>query len=317
MPLSNNHKSGFVLVSILWVTVMLSLVVLGFGRRAALDRRAAAYSLDQTQAMMMARGAVDRGIVELQNHATVRRILPEEYHENLRMGASWVQSMNLFLEGYFEQREMFQHDEVIYVIIDEERYIDINNAPDEILEAIPSLSRSAIRRIRARLAREGHSNEERTPFNAIEELQYIRGVSEDDWFGTERTPGLRNILTVWSDDGRINVNTAPREVLACIPDLSSGDIEAILHYRAGSDGDLYTRTDRSFANMNDLSEKTGITGDSLRALEKYCKTTSSYFRIRGVATRRNGRIRAVCEAVVSMRQGMSNILEWQEKTLGS
>ena len=314
------YNSGFVLVSILWVTAMLSLLVLGFGRRAALERDAAAYALDHAQAMMMARGAVDRGIVELHNQAALRQVLPEEYHENVHLGASWATSMNLYLQGYFEQAEMFRRDDVSYAITDEDRYININTAPRELIEAIPSLTRGAIRRIMARLARDGDSEEERTPFNTIEELRYIRGVSEDDWFGTSRQPGLRNLLTVWSDDGRINVNTAPREVLECIPGLHSADVDDILNYRAGSDGILNTQDDRGFTSLEHLFAAIEIEekSDVREALRKYCKTTSSYFRITGVATRRNGRIRAVCTALVSLTEGApSRILDWQEKTLGS
>jgi hypothetical protein len=106
-------------------------------------------------------------------------------------------------------------------------------------------------------------------------------------------------------------------VLRCIPGLTSGDISLILNYRANDDGELYSKDDRGFTSMEDLSNKTGIVGTSREALDKFCKCTSTYFRITGVATRRNDRIRAVCSAVVSLARGPSVILDWQEKTLGS
>ena len=317
MLMRKRRRDGFALICVLWVTAMLTLLVIGFGRRAALERRAAWYALDHTQAMMMARGAVERGIVELSNRAVLLLMLPEEHRGGTHVGEMWAQSLNLYEQDYFEQRELFIGDEVSYVITDEERYININKAAREVLEEIPSLKRPAIRRIIARRSSEEHSEEEKTPFNAIEEVRYLRGVSEDDWFGTKKAPGLRNLLTVWPDDGRINVNTAPPEVLECIPHLSSSDITLILNYRAGEDGLLYSRDDLGFTNMEDLSNKTGIVGTSRESLDKYCKCTSSYFRITGIATRRSGRIRAVCSAVVSLARGPSVILEWQEKTLGS
>ena len=314
------HKrphNGFALVCVLWVTAMLTVLVIGFGRRAALERRAASNALDHSQAMLMARGAVDRGIVELQNRAALLLLLPEEHRGGTHVGEHWAQSVNLYLEGYFEQAELFIHDEVAYVIVDEDRFININKAPREILEAIPSISRSALRRIMARRIPEEHSEEEKTPFNVIEEIRYIKGVSEDDWFGNDDDPGLRNILTVWGNDGRININTAPEDVLRCIPGLKSGDISLILNYRANDDGELYSKDDRGFASMEDLSNKTGIVGVSREALDRFCKCTSTYFRITGVATRDNGKIRAVCAVVVSLARGPSIILDWQEKTLGS
>src|SRR5690606_17628980 len=52
-------ERGFVLVIVLWVLAILTVISVGFGRRSVLDRRAAAFTLDKTQAMMLARGAVE------------------------------------------------------------------------------------------------------------------------------------------------------------------------------------------------------------------------------------------------------------------
>ena len=62
---------GFVLVTVLWVLAILSLITIGFGRRAMLDRKAATYTLDHDRAMYRARGAVERGIAELRNKAII------------------------------------------------------------------------------------------------------------------------------------------------------------------------------------------------------------------------------------------------------
>lgn len=318
MPRADRHRcnqAGFVLVSVLWVTAMLTIITLGFGRRAALDRRAAAYALDQAEAMMMARGAVDRGIVELYNRGLMELLLPPEERGGTHLGESWARTNNLYGEDYFEQTEIYENDIVAYVIHDEERYVNINTAPQALLEEIDSLSRSAVRRIVAR--RDTLREEQRMPFNAMEEIRYIRGISEDDWFGTRRATGLKDLLTVWGD-GKINVNTASREVLESIPGMRAGDINTILNYRAGSDGILDTADDRGFRSMEDLSDKTGVTGATREALDRYCKCSSAIFRITGVATRRQGRVRAVCSAVVSLQGGQLSIIhDWQERTLGS
>ena len=128
MMLRNQKNGGFALITVLWVTAMLTVLVLGFGRRAALERRAAWYALDHEQAMMMARGAVDRGIVELQNRAALLLFLPEEHRGGTHVGEHWAQSNNLYFENYFEQSEIFIDDEVAYVIVDEDRFININNS---------------------------------------------------------------------------------------------------------------------------------------------------------------------------------------------
>lgn len=311
-----SRKGGFVLVSVLWMTAMLTIITLGFGRRAALDHRAARYAVDQVEAMMMARGAVDRGIVELYNRELMRLLLPEDQRGGTHLGESWAHTNNLYTEGYFEHTELHENDVVAYVIIDEDRFISINNAPGDLLENIDGISRTAMRNISAH--RDTLGDEERMPFNSIEEIRYLRGIREDDWFGTRRATGLKDLLTVWGD-GRININTASREVLECIPDIRSRDIAAILNYRAGADGILNTKDDLGFRDWGHLLDE--ISEHDVQGLEKlqeHCKFDSSYFRITGVATRRQGRVRAVCSAVVSVRgSGSSIIHDWQEKTLGS
>ncbi|NLN93507.1 MAG: general secretion pathway protein GspK [Candidatus Hydrogenedens sp.] len=310
------RKTGFVLVSVLWITAMLTVITLGFGRRAALERRAAAYALDQAEAMLMARGAVERGIIELYNQRYMKMLLPEDQRGGDHCGQSWAKKTNLFTEGYFEERENYDNDEVAYLIIDEDRFININGADEKILVEIKSLKRPVIRAINARLNRAGgRSGEEYQPFNSIEEIRYLRGVSEDDWFGSRKGPGLKKLLTVWGSN-QININTASEEVLSCIPGLKKSEISAIVGYRAGGDGILYTDDDQGFEDMSDLLEKTGLSESGSGEWGVYCKFHASHFRITGVATRRQGKVRAICSAVFAAGSYIQ-VLDWQEKTLGS
>lgn len=310
------QKTGFVLVTVLWITAMLTVITLGFGRRAALERRASAYALDQAEAMLMARGAVQRGIIELYNQRYMKMLLPEDQRGGDHCGQSWAHKKDLFSEGYFEAKENYENDEVAYIIIDEDRFINVNEADERILVEIKHLKRPVIRAINARLHRTGgRNNEEYQPFNSVEEIRYLRGVTEDDWFGTRKGPGLNKLLTVWGTD-KINVNTASEEVLSCIPGIKKSDINAILDYRCGGDGVLYTDDDQGFEDMGDLLAKTGLSESGSGEWGEYCKFHASHFRITGVATRRQGKVRAICSAIFAAGSYIQ-VLDWQEKTLGS
>ena len=116
---------------------------------------------------------------------------------------------------------------------------------------------------------------------------------------------------------RAFIGVAGQTVLEALPRARKGDLDAIFSYRAGPDGKHNTPDDQGFRDMDDLSQKTGVQGVTREALDKYCKCDSMYFKITGFATRRKGRIRAVCSAVVAISDGMPLILDWQEKTLGS
>jgi len=310
------RRDGFVLMCVLWVVAMLTVITLGFGQRAALDRRAAAYSLDYTVAMAAARGAVERGIVELMNRGVKMRMLPTNLRGGTHMGEAWANPMNIYKEGYLTADESLSKDEASYIITDEERFININTASKELLENIKSMDRALERQIWTRRTKEEHEGDGIIPFSAIEELRYMRGMDDDAWFGTPKQPGLKDLLTVWGN-GMVNVNTASRDVLKCIPGVNETDIDTILKYRAGPDGEVNTTDDRGFITLDDMTAKTGVRGDTRDALNTYCTCDSAFFKITGLATRRAGRVRAVCSAVVIFGENGLQTVDWQEKALGS
>lgn len=316
MRRQTGDNRGFVLVCVLWVVALLTVLILGFAHRASLERRASAYALDHAQAMAAARGAVERGALEVANRGLMIRLLPPELRGGTHLGESWANPKNLYEEGHFKDTEGMEDDQISYIITDEDRFININAAPKEILEELKALNRSLVRRIMARREKEEHPGEGVSHFQALEELRYLRGVDDDAWFGTKRQPGLKDLLTVWGD-ARVNINTAPRAVLEAIPGTRTGDLDALFQYRAGNDGKLNTKDDRGFRDMEDLTVKTGIQGATREAFDRFCKCESSFFKITGLATRRKGRIRAVCSAIMGWSENGPVIIEWQEKTLGS
>jgi type II secretory pathway component PulK len=127
---------------------------------------------------------------------------------------------------------------------------------------------------------------------------------------------LQDILTCWGD-GKINVNTASADVLKCIPDLKGGAVDAIVGYRAGPDGELGTDDDKDFADMRQIGEVLGIAGESLIPIQQYCKVDSYYYTIKGIATRRQGKVAATCVATILMEEGNTYVIKWREEFLDS
>ena len=307
-------KRGFVLVCVLWVLAILTVVTLGFGRRSMLDRRAASYSLDHTQAMMMARGAVNRGIAQLRYKLILDAVLNTNGVTLVYLGQPWAQPIDMLGEkGLFTLGEEFQDDEVSCRIVDVEGFISLNSAPEKLLDGVKSLSRTAIRKIMARRAGQEEGTEGPCYFQTIEEVRYLGGVDEDDWFGSKRKSPLYKVLTTWGD-GKVNVNTAPEEVLNCLPELGKASVKGLLRYRNGPDGEPNTADDRGLDPNSSLAAQTGMNDHDLTAMRTYCKFTSNCFKITGTATRRKGTVRAVCSAVVNAG---GTVLAWREETLGS
>jgi type II secretory pathway component PulK len=311
------NTPGFVLVCVLWVLAILTVVTVGFGQRAMLDRRAAAYSLDAAQARLNARAAAERGIIELRNKAFTDAMKPKELGMT-HLGQPWARPTSLLKDNKYLEAlgDDFKDDDVWFVIEDEESRVNVNLAPDKLLESLEALKRPVMRQISARRKEAIHKDEGLSPFQAIEEIRYLRNVDDDDWFGTKRQTGLKYLLTV-NGDGKINLNTAPEEVLESIPGLGARAVGVVMNHRRGPDGELGTGDDRGFLNLEDLSNQTGISGDAYEAVQANCKFTSDCFRITGLATRRGGTVRSKCSAVAWISGSNANVIEWQEESFGS
>ena len=74
------------------------------------------------------------------------------------------------------------------------------------------------------------------PFTSLAELQLVRGMTESLYFGSEENPGLRDLLTVYSN-GKININTAGPLVLEALvsksvsEDTAQAWAESVVAYR--------------------------------------------------------------------------------------
>lgn len=308
-------KRGYVLVSVIWILAMLSLIVLGLGRRVMLDRRASAYSLDVSEATLLAHSAVQRGILELRNKAVIDAVTPEQMG-GTHLGQQWAQKKSLVKDlKLLDWNEDREQDDVFFIITDEESKINLNNTPKEVLEEVPGLNRGIIRQILKRRTEAVHQDEGIAYFQVEEELRYLRDVKDKDWFGDEKNPGLKDLFTVHGD-GKININTASESVLRCIPKLGTRAIRAILQYRAGPDGMIGTQDDKGFRSIEEVKEKTGISGDALDAIQQYCKFNSFCYRIRGIATLRGGKVRCSAMAIVYIEGNNANVVRWQENNVG-
>ncbi len=317
------RNSGFVLVCVLWVLAILTVLVLGFGRRAYLDARAAGLSLDQAESMAMARGAVKRGMAEIEMRQFVRGILEVWLQNNPAAqldDVDWFSQLNYM--GVYDGREdyaaqfegIFEDEQCLYIIEDEERRFNINTMPLEILEELDGINFRTISAIEERITEEAQS--ERPPFMVLEELLTLRGITERAWLGDGTTPGLRDILTVHGD-GRININTASPEVLGALPDIDSRVIAGIIEFRAGRDGQLNTEDDRQFRSMQHAEEVLDASPAEMARLNQYCKTESEFFTITGLATRRQGRVQAQSKAICHLLEDELVVIEWRETVSGS
>ncbi|MFA5084875.1 MAG: hypothetical protein WC482_00745 [Candidatus Omnitrophota bacterium] len=178
--------------------------------------------------------------------------------------------------------------------MDEERKIDINKIPEKIprivLETIlgtgnEDVAASIINwRSKARIPNGAWDDDyeslthpykcKHADFSVIEELMLVKGMTP------ELFESVKDYLTVYGQDGKININTATRKVmLAC--GLGVNMVNGIMNVRNGQDGIAGTKDD---GLVNDITPeavaKWNIAFDeNEKNALNYFTTKSNYFRI--------------------------------------
>jgi len=156
-----------------------------------------------------------------------------------------------------------------YGLQDEEARVNLNTAPIALLAALPGVGTELAEAIVAQRQQE--------PWGAPEDLVHRGLVSPFMWYGSAAQAGFNTYLTVWGS-GKININTAPPVVLAAVPGLTPGLVEAMVRYRQGDDQQLGTSDDRHFRTVADLATLPGVDPHGLERAEVFLTVTPSAFR---------------------------------------
>ncbi len=193
----------------------------------------------------------------------------------------------------------------VYGVVDEESKVNINTASEQMLAGLTGIDRET--------AKEIVSARKRAIFHSPTDL-VARGIIGDAVFNGSRLfkeqKRLKDLVTVWGD-GRININTASREVLVATPELKTIEVDAILAFRIGKDGIQGTSDDGIFKNANDFDKVTGV---QFEDFQKFFTVTSSNFCIVSTGTAGSGhnaaRGKKVIEAVVERKHNKILVKYW-------
>jgi type II secretory pathway component PulK len=111
---------------------------------------------------------------------------------------------------------------------------------------------------------------------------------------------------------RINVNTAPRSVLATLPGISEGDVQAILDHRP-----LTSTTDppdQIYQTPAWLLTEANFSSQTLQTLEKYITCRPQVYRLQAVGFFENGGPSVRVEAVIDTNGGRPRIIYYRNLT---
>lgn len=272
-----NNRDGIALIMVLWVLTILMVLVLSFTYMTRTETDAAMSFRDGVAGKFLAEAGIQRGIMEL------------FYRQN---------------DPQTEENEVWRRDGTPYrvktdnggclvSITDESGKVDINRAPEVILRGLfrglglededadiivdsildwkdaDDLHRLHGAESDYYMSLPNPYKAKNAGFETLEELIMVRGMTPDILYGNREKRGAIDLLTVNSKTGKINLNTAPREVLLAIPGITSETADEIIISRekqAITNADLQAILGQGFSvarNYVNLSDAVIFTIDAI------------------------------------------------------
>lgn len=233
--------------------------------------------------------------------------------------------------------------QVNWRLIDESAKINVNLAPADLLLEFECLDEAAVASIMDWIDEDDVPNPDgaendyysglesayrckNKPIDNIEELLLVKGISLGIYYGynpaegdnhlsetsefVDDVPhnsvtGLCDLLTVYGE-GRININTAPKQVLDVIPMLSNTAVSEIVSMQKGAS--------RKFSSMDDILKNDNFNDADLLLLAQIAKFNSNHFQLQ-IKVRKKGRP-FWCEytAIIERQEQSTRVLNWQRKS---
>lgn len=112
------------------------------------------------------------------------------------------------------------------------------------------------------------------PVAAIDELLMVKGITPQILFGGQGRPGLADFLTVYGTDGKININTAPEELLRALHPLMTEEVTTTL--------DEYRRSEENVEALENPDWYRNVPGwpGDIELPVKVISTKSYFFQLR-------------------------------------
>jgi general secretion pathway protein K len=347
MKLSNSQRrsrsqsvidsKGSILIVALWALSLLSVFAVILGSQVRYEMTLVKRLDEKTQFRYIAEAGVRLAIAELETEAE------NAYHGMVDMWSNNPQSFkdaNLG-EGTFAICYDYVYDrskgsELKYGLVDEERKININKMDRAVLKrlfmSVLNMDEEQAQDIAASIVDWRDGDEElsvpigsaessyyrglpypyeakNAGFEVVDELFLVRGIDHDTF------EKMKDYITVYGS-GKVNVNTAPKEVLMAVG-LEERIANDIISFRMGKDKMIGTVDDGIFDLTSNivpkLSQSVSLSPSDIAEIsavaDQYIAVNSSAFKIRSVAKSKNKKSSFTTTAVVDKK---GKILYWQE-----
>ena len=302
------NKQGFALILTLWVLAILSVLLLTFLQLVATNTKASSYLSKDVQASALARGGLKRVALELLPQGKLGKGEELAAIKGERLGTWLVDPADWSVKQLQDKKkEIGALDEyVLCEITAEDAKLPAAKVTRDMYAKLPHLSpvlaEAIITAVKAgadgsEAPRQGKETEAAGPgLKAIEQLLLVAGVQGKVYDGTQEEPGLKDLLTLYSD-GKIYINGARKEVLRAIPGVDE-QLATELSARIGKAG--------AFERVEEVKNVLGVTPAIYKSLANWIKVTPAFYRIRATAFS-NG-IRRSVEGVMTLEKENVNVV---------
>lgn len=325
---------GSILIVVIWAIGLLGFLAASLASRGVWALELSTRMHQQLETSYIAAGAIERALDMLESDTTPQWDGFSDLWATRRDGfADQVLGAGGFSIVYPHPTPEGKDGE-IFGLIDEERFLNLNTAPEAVLNSLlrrtgglnedeAMMAAEAIEDWRDKdqeprphgaesfyyLGLEDAYESKDGPFENVEELRLVRGMTPDVY---ERVAPL---VTVFGS-GQVNINTADEPVLKALG-LSPKGIKGLELYRAGNDNTPGTADDRVLESASAMTSQLGsfLPNDDLNLLVRLAQqhvigTTSEEFRVMITArtdrSEREGHVRCVIT-----RKGQ--IKAWEER----
>ncbi len=264
-------KKGIALLMVLWVLTILMVIAMSFSFMTRTEMFATLSFKSGIEKKFLAEAGLERGIMELYYRDIYR-------HQTVELEGLGVWKT----DGTPYQGEVGDGFYVVR-IVDESGKVDINTASELLLKNL--LVNAGVDVDDADIIVDsvmdwkdeddlhrlhGAENDyysslpnpykaKNADFDTLEELLLVKGMTPEVLYGNKERKGIIEFLTLHSKAALININAAPKEVLAALPGMSPEIADSIISYRETKE-------------IMGVQELQGIIGDNLNAIEPYIST---------------------------------------------
>ncbi len=240
-------ERGIALILVLWIVVILSMAALSLSLLTRTEALATLSAKEEMENKFLAEAGIQRGIMELfYRHANPNQLVLLEGFEVFQCdGRPYTADMadghyririteesgkinlntltdnnGIILKNLLMNNGVPEDTAVIIVdsILDwkdKDNLHRLHGAEDEYYQSLPKPYKA-----------------KNALFDSLEELVFVRGISRPILYGSANGKGILPFCTIYPKTDKINLNSAPTEVLRAIPGMTDAMIQRVLEYRA-------------------------------------------------------------------------------------